>query len=404
MKMIDEVGVLGQANLEDISTGFHDFIRGAVRHAICYAMAEEVEGLCGPKYKPEGFSNKRAGSAKGHCYYGAERMDVKRPRVRRPDVGKKAEINLESYKAARNTSEVKEAIMQAVMAGASSRDMKNIFPKSRKASKSEVSRIWVQSGGKYIEEMRSRDLSQYNFLVLMMDGIHISKTQTAVVAMGITSDGKKVILDFQVGTTENTEVCDDLLSRICLRGFKPKQPLLAILDGGKALKKSILKRWDNTVIQRCIVHKERNIKSYLSYKDFPEVNRLFARIRKAQGEKDGREALQELTKFVASKNAAALESLEEAGDELIALHLLGVPSTLNKSLLNTNSIENPFRNVRRKTGRVNRWDPKTDMVSRWLAFSLLHAEKGFQRISNYKDLDKLEEALKNWVNPLSCEG
>ena len=92
MKMIDEVGALGQANLEDISTGFHNFMRGVVRHAICYAMAEEVEGLCGLKYKPEGFSNKRAGSAKGHCYYGAERMELERPRVRRSDGGKRRKL------------------------------------------------------------------------------------------------------------------------------------------------------------------------------------------------------------------------------------------------------------------------------------------------------------------------
>ena len=231
-----------------------------------------------------------------------------------------------------------------------------------------------------------------------------SKEVTAVGAMGITADGQKIILDFHVGSTENTEVCKDLLARIRERGFKPKRRLLAVLDGGRALKKSVLANWPDAAIQRCLVHKERNVKAYLSYRHYAELSRLFNKLRKAQGAEAGREALRKLKEFVGSVNAAALESLEEAGDDLIALHLLDVPSTLNESLLSTNPIENPFKNVRRKTDRVGRWNPKTGMASKWLASALLYAESGFHRIRNYKHLGKLAAALERSANPSSGGG
>ena len=90
--------------------------------------------------------------------------------------------------------------------------------------------------------------------------------------------------------------------------------------------------------------------------------------------------------FLKPINAEALASLHEAGDELTALHSLNVPNTLHKNLLSTNAIENSFRNTRRKIGRVTRFRAETNQATRWLAFALTQVEKGFRRISGYKDL------------------
>lgn len=399
MNKIEQIEVLGKANLEEMEEKFDEFLIGAARYAVCKALGEEVEQLCGGKYKPTGKENKRAGSAKGSFFFRDMRIKLDRPRVRNRKDGREEEVHLKTYQAGKDASALTEAMMQALVAGASSRGMKNVFPESGRGSRSDISRLWQKTGAEYLDTLRSRDLNQYDFLVLMMDGIHLSRELIAVVAMGITAGGRKIILDFQIGSTENTEVCKDLLARICARGFKPKRRLLAVLDGGKALKKRILLHWQDAAIQRCLVHKERNVKSYLSYKDYAELSRLFRKLRQAQGAEAGREALQDLKKFVGSRNAAALESLEEAGDELIALHLLEVPSTLNNSLLSTNPIENPFRNVRRKTNRVSRWNPKTGMASKWLAFALLYAESGFKRIKNYEHLNFLAASLKRPTTP-----
>jgi len=404
MDKIEQIIELGKANHEEIAKELEELLLGAARHAVCQVMGMEVANLCGPKYKPAGNGNRRGGSTEGQFIFRDARVAVNRPRVRRQNGGEEEEVRLKTYEAANEAGALKKAMMRAFRAGASTRDMNDVFPNTGKASKSEVSRQWQNAGAEFLDELRSRDLSVYDFLALMMDGIQLSKEVTAVVAMGITADGQKIILDFQVGSTENTEVCKDLLARIRERGFKPKRRLLAVLDGGRALKKSVLASWPDAAIQRCLVHKERNVKAYLSYRHYAELSRLFKKLRKAQGAEAGREALRKLKEFVGSVNAAALESLEEAGDDLIALHLLDVPSTLNESLLSTNPIENPFKNVRRKTDRVGRWNPKTGMASKWLASALLYAESGFHRIKNYKHLGKLAAALEWPANPSSGGG
>jgi transposase-like protein len=295
-------------------------------------------------------------------------------------------------------------MLRAFMAGMPSREHKRMFKGASGTSHGEVSRLWEREGLRCIEELRERDLGQKDYVVLMLDGIGMGNDLCAIVALGITVDGEKHILDFQVGSSENLEVCTDLLNRIEARGFKPKRRLLAITDGSKALRKGVRKKWPDAIIQRCLIHKARNIKGYLSYRHHGEINRLFSRLRKAQGLDAAEECLKQLRDFLEGKNAQALASLEEAGDELLAVHRLGAPSTLNTTLLNTNCIENPFRNVRAKIRRVSRWRPETQMASKWLAYALLEAERGFRRINHCKDMAKLAEILKSVSPPPPEEG
>jgi transposase-like protein len=229
--------------------------------------------------------------------------------------------------------------------------------------------------------------------VLILDGIRLSKDQLAVVAMGVTTEGRKHILDFELGSSENVEVCRDLVCRLVSRGFEAPDGLLAVLDGSDPLKKAVRSSFPGAVIQRCLVHKERNLRGRLSKRHWGELARLFKRLREVEGEAAGGEAYGEIERFLADKNAAALESLHEAGEDLLALHRLNVPATLHVSLLSTNLIENSFRNTRRKLGRVTHFRAETDQASRWLAAALLEAEKGFRRLTGYKDLPRLAEAL-----------
>lgn len=228
----------------------------------------------------------------------------------------------------------------------------------------------------------------------MLDGIRLSGDLTAVVAIGMTCDGRKLVLDFQIGSSENREVCDDLLGRLARRGFKPVARLPGVLDGSDALKGSVMERYPDAVIQRCLIHKERNMKGYLSMRHHAELGGYFKRLRDAQGPEMGREIYGELRDFLASKNAKALQSLEEAGEDIIALHLVDAPATLNVSLLSTNLIENSFRNVRAKIGRVKRWRAETAQAERWLAYGLLEAERGFRRMKGWKDIPRLVEKLR----------
>jgi putative transposase len=387
--------LLGQANASETGEVFREFLQGGVRLMLAEVMAAEVSLLCGPKHQPDDdVEFQRAGSAPGSVLLEGRREAVKRPRVRRKGDDGSVEMSLETYQAARQPDQLHASVLRALIAGVSGREMQAVHPKSPGVSRSNVSRLWAEAGAKLVEDLRGRDIGSQTWLVLMLDGIVLSKDQTAVVALGITPDGKKHILDFELGNTENYEVCRDLVSRLVTRGFASPERLLAVLDGSAALKKGVLKFFSDAVIQRCLVHKERNIRARLSRRDWAENARLFKRLREVQGEEAAREVLAELEKFLKSKNAAALASLQEAGDELIALHMLEVPSTLHRSLLSTNIIENSFRNTRRKIGRVTRFRAETDQASRWLAYALSEAEKGFRRIAGWKDLQHLVIALR----------
>ena len=386
---------LGQATTLEAGDLLRQYLRGAVRHMFVEVMAAEVAQLAGPKYHPtEGQVHRRAGSAVGQMLHEGRSEVIKRPRVRRVDNdGSTKEVHLETYQAAQEPSELQAAVIRALVAGASSRELSAVYPESPHTSRSNVSRLWATVGAAKVTELRSRDIASQDWLVMMLDGIHLSKDQTAIAAIGITSGGEKHVLDFELGSSENYEVCRDLLARIKSRGFKTEGRLLAVTDGSAALKKAVLEHFPDAIVQRCLVHKERNIRARLSMRDWGENARLFKRLREVQGERAAREALADLERFLRTKNAAALASLYEAGDDLIALHKLDVPSTLHKSLLSTNIIENTYLNVRRKIGRVTRFRAETDQASRWLAYALGEAEKGFRRIQGYADLKYLKAAL-----------
>jgi len=401
MENVSLIELLAQVEDSDTGEAVESFLRMAARTAFTAVLFQEVESLCGKAYQPAADSDyQRAGSAPGRYFFGTAEEPVRRPRVRKD--GK--EVRLKAYEAAQNREALHDAMLRAFMAGMPSREHKRMFKGTTGTSHGEVSRLWQQEGERCIEELRSRDLGKADYVVLMLDGIALGGDLCAVVALGITVEGEKHILDFQIGASENLEVCMDLLNRIETRGFKPRRRLLAVTDGSQPLRKSVRKKWPDAIVQRCLIHKARNLKSYLSYRHHGEVDRLFTRLRKAEGLEAAEEVVEELRAFLKGKNAQALASLEEAGDELLAVPRLGAPSTLNTTLLNTNCIENPFRNVRAKIRRVSRWRAETNMASKWLAYALLEAERGFRRINHCKDMERLAEILRRFSPPPPEEG
>jgi len=385
---------LGQVSVGEAAEIFRDHLRGCVREMICEVMAAEVTALCGPKHSPAGGDVFRSGSSSGRVIFEGQREDVVRPRVRqRQTNGSTTEVPLASYESARHPERLQASILAALKAGVSTREIKNVQPDPQGTSKSNVSRYWQQVGHKFVEQLRGRDLSEFDWAVLMLDGIRLSKDQLAIVAIGITTAGDKHVLDFDLGSTENAEVCRELMRRLMKRGFHCDRRLFAVLDGSEALRSVVKEFFADSVIQRCLVHKERNIRAKLSKRHWGELARLFKRLRSVQGKEAAKEVVGELEVFLKPLNAEALRSLREAGDDLIALQSLNVPNTLHRNLLSTNAIENSFRNTRRKLGRVTRFRAETDQATRWLAFALTEVEQGFRRISGHRDMPQLVAAL-----------
>ena len=386
---------LGQVSSSEAGDIFRNFLRGSVRQMICDVMAAEVDQLCGPKHRPNGSDCVRAGSSPGRVVVEQRREELIRPRVRLQDRnGNQQEVKLATYQAANDPEQLSASIVQALASGVSTREMQNVKPESAGVSKSNVSRLWKQVGHKFVDEFRSRDISSQDWVALMLDGIRLSEDQLAIVALGITAEGIKVVLDFELGSSESLEVSKDLMRRLDKRGFHCERRLFAALDGSTALRSAVKGFFPDSVIQRCLVHKQRNIKSKLSKKHWGELHRLFKRLREVQGKQAAEEVVKELEEFLRGKNAESLKSLHEAGEDLIALQSLEVPNTLHRNLLSTNAIENSFRNTRNKLGRVTHFRAETDQATRWLSFALLEVEKGFRRISGHSDLPQLMAALE----------
>ena len=251
-----------------------------------------------------------------------------------------------------------------------------------------------------MNQLRGRGIGNEDFFCLMLDGVTLGSDMTAIVALGITVDGRKMMLDFEIGSSENQQVCEALLSRLLRRGFRDPEErrLLVVLDGSEALRNGVLRQFDDPVVQRCQVHKETNIRARLARRHHAELSRLCRTLNYAEGPEAAREALSDLRCFLSKRSSAAVRSLDEAGEELIAVQCLGCPSTLHATLLNTSTVENSIHNIRRKTGRVKRWRSETDQADRWMAFAMIEVERGFRRISGYRDIGKFLERLARPVS------
>ncbi len=228
--------------------------------------------------------------------------------------------------------------MRATLRGVSTRWIASLRETEvAKESHSSSSRLWQEKSAALVEELQDCDLSDFNMVILMLDAVVLTDGLVATVALAVNEDGQKRVLGFRVGHSENQQVCEDLLGSLSRRGLKVASGgrLLAVLDGSQALKNALLSRYPNTLIQRCLVHKERNLQGYLSKSHWGELARLFTRLRKSQGAQTGKEAVDAIELFWADKNDQARISLEEAGSELLTLARLEVSNELSVSLLST---------------------------------------------------------------------
>jgi len=394
----DVMQQLLQARRGEARELFDSFVTSAAREAILRVALAEVDALCGPRYERDRETPcYRAGSASSPVYVRGKPEELTRPRVRRrQEDGGSAEVFLKTFKVAQDPQSWEDALMAATLCGVSTRDQKRLHPEELKGlSKSAISRLWQAKAKEVAEEMQTRDLSERPVLGVMLDGVHLADGLCVVIAIGFYADGTKEVLGFAVGSSENTEVCRDLMGKLHRRGLKTKPGLrlLVVLDGSDALRTAVLEFFPDAVIQRCLVHKERNLRGYLPKKYWSELAALFKRLRRAQGREAAEGAREEIRSFLANKNQQARDSFEEAGEELIAFHCLEVPSTLNTTFLSTNCIENAIKNLRRHIGRVCRWRKETDQAKLWVGSGLTLAQKGFRKIRGHRDLEKLEEAL-----------
>jgi transposase-like protein len=366
-------------------------------------MAEEVDEVCGPrgKHDPDRTAY-RHGSDDGAVTLGGRRVPLTRPRMRSKDEDRELPLRTYEHFAARD--QLSRVVLERMLAGVSTRRYRRVQEpvgeqveqSSRSTSKSAVSRTFVARTKGALLELMARSLADVRLAVLMIDGVGL-KDHTCVVALGITTDGVKIPLGLWEGSTENKTVTSELLSNLVHRGLDVEQGVLVVIDGSKALRAAVNDvLGTRTPVQRCQIHKERNVLDHLADRDRDLVKR---RLRRAWAETDHERALEQLTTLAGElerSHPGAAASLREGMAETLTVTRLGVTGSLHKTLASTNPCESMIECVRRTSRNVKYWQ-NGEMCLRWTAAGMLEAEQQFRRIIGYQDLAKLAARVEREV-------
>jgi putative transposase len=350
-------------------------------------MEESVTAICGPRGKHDpGRRAVRHGSEAGSVVLGGRKVPIRRPRVRAADGS--AEVAVPAYETFAATEILDAVALERMLGKLSSRRYglglepvgTEVAEQSKGTSKSAVSRRFVASTEMALAELMSADLSGLD-PALMIDGVHFGE-HCCVVALGIGIDGTKHPLALVEDSTENATLARELLVGLRERGLDVTRPILAVLDGSKALHRAVTDVFDHPVIQRCQLHKIRNVRDKL-----PEKLRVLVerRMRDAYHADSVLTAEAQLTALAAEldkKYSGAAASLREGMEETLTILRLQVPPALARTLRSTNPIESMIGICRDHSANVKNWRDG-QMALRWCAAGMAEATKQFRRVNGF---------------------
>jgi putative transposase len=360
---------------------------------------EEVEQLTGDRYRHQpARQGIRWGKEDGHVIFAGRKVAIDKPRVRSKNGTE--ELSLRRWDAFAHPRRMEQAIANKILRRVSCRDYSGAIDDMCDGygiDKSSVSRKWQATSAKQLAQLMERRLDEMDICVILLDGKEFGET-TIITALGIDMVGNKHILGLWPGATENSDVCGSLLDDMMQRGLSVGVQYLFVIDGSKALKKAITDRFGTSaLIQRCRIHKERNIRSYLPKKH----HRLLAmKLKAAFSMTDHAEALKELRKvhdWLVSISDAAAGSLDEGFEELLTVNKLKLPASLRKLFGSTNMIESCYSVAGDLCRNVKRWRG-ANMVMRWAGAMLFETEKRFYRIRGHREMPMLAVILKRIVD------
>jgi putative transposase len=366
----------------------------------------DVDRLVGPKgrHQPDRTAV-RHGTQPGRVTLGGRRIRVDRPRVRSADGAR--ELPVPTYQAFAATDLLDQLALERMLAKLSTRryqaGLEPVGSRAEQASsgtsKSAVSRRFVARTEHALAELLAQDLSGLDLVALMVDGIRVAE-RCCVVALGITIDGAKIPLALAEGATENATVVGDLLVGLRERGLKVTRPILVVIDGARALRRAVLDVFDHPVIQRCQLHKLRNVTDRL-----PDAvaSTVAKRMRAAYRNPDPLVAqadLEALVRELGRSHPGAAGSLREGLAETLTIGRLGVSPTLARTLRSTNTIESMIAICRDHAVNVKRWQDG-QMVLRWIAAGMGEAAKQFRRVNGHLHLPALRAALDATITPVT---
>lgn len=359
-------------------------------------LEEDRTALCGPRYahQPDRQAS-RAGTVPSEVVLGGRKVAIRRPRVRTAE----GEVPLPTFQTMAQTDPLdRRAVEQMLVGVATRRYARSLEPlaadvKSRGTSKSAVSRRFVAKTRAQLETWQATPLDDLNLVALLLDGVHVGE-HCLIVALGIAADGGKHALGMWEGSTENAAVCQSLLSNLQSRGVRTDRSVLVLLDGSKALRKAVRDTFgEAALVQRCQIHKLRNILDHLPERQRPWVKAILQRAYGSADVATAKRLLQDLARRLEVEHPSAAESVREGLEETLTILALGLSERLCRSLATTNAAESLISRTRHVKRNVKRWRGG-QMVLRWAAAGVLEAVKGFRRLKGHKDMPKLVAALR----------
>jgi transposase-like protein len=361
------------------------------------AMLEEDRiALCGPRYAHQATRPAaRAGTVPSEVVLGGRKIAVARPRVRAAG----REVPLPTFQTLAHEDPLNRRVVEQMLVGVATRQYaRSLEPVpagvvSRGTSKSSVSRRFVAKTTTQLRAWQAAPLDGLDLVALLIDGVHIGE-HCLVVALGIAADGQKHALGVWEGATENAAVCQSLLANLQSRGLHTDRSLLVILDGALALHKATRAVFgEAALIQRCQIHKLRNILDHLPERQRPWVQAVVRRAYQATDLKVATRLLTDLAKRLDDEYPSAAGSVREGLEETLTVLSLHLSARLQRSLATTNAAESLLSRTRHVKRNVKRWRGG-QMMLRWVAAGVLEAVKGFRRLKGHADMPRLVAALR----------
>ena len=385
-----------QGVLRDVRHAFLGLCIDAGQKVLAAMMEADRIALCGPKGVPDsGRRAVRGGTTASQVVLGGQRIAVRRPRARSVTEG---EMALRSFEWAAAADPLDAATMAAIAAGVSTRSYASTQEpvpaahRPRAASKSAVSRRFVQLSQEQLAQWLARPLGDLNLPVVMIDGIHF-RDRVILLALGIDSHGNKHVLGLREGSTEATRVVASLLSDLIERGLDAQRMRLWVIDGGKALRKAIVQTFGAcALLQRCQEHKRRNVLEHLPEDTHAGVKRALKDAWSASDADLARKQLARLASSLQARHPGAAASLREGLEETLTVQALGITGALYRTLRTTNPIENLNGSVARYARNVKRWGDG-QMVLRWVASALSDAATRMRKLRGCGQMRTLLKAL-----------
>jgi putative transposase len=344
-------------------------------------LQNEVTRLAGERYS-RGGNNARWGRQNGSVYLRDQKFPVSVPRVRNTVAGH--EVELETYQRLQRPCN-DDTAMSRLLHGLSTHkyhESSSLAAEVFGISASNLSKKFKKCSGDKLKELQTRSLSGYDIVAIFIDAKRYAKNGI-VVGLGVTIDGKKIILGIEQIHSENGRAIEQWLDRLIERGLKFEQGILFIIDGSKGIRKAIEHKFSvYALIQRCRWHKRENVVAYLDDAQQVVFRRRLQEAYAKTTHKEATVALMQLHRELEKFNVSAANSLLEGLEETLTIHHLGLSSELAKNLSTTNCIEGVMSQMGSYTDKVDRWH-NSDQILRWTGMSLMDIEPRLHRVYGF---------------------